>query len=94
MLQSTSPTTDGKFLPETAYMRDILCHVLANIEHELTYTRWCHREGPWVQKAVFNKVEQEFGAWGSRVKKIIKLLDTDEASAWFVLARHQYRARF
>lgn len=44
-----------------------------------SYENW---EGPWVQKADYNKIAQEFDAWGSHVKKIIKLLDMDEASAW------------
>jgi salicylate hydroxylase len=46
-----------------------------------SYEKW---EGPWVQKADYNKIAQEFDAWGSHVKNIIKLLADADASAWCV----------
>ena len=44
-----------------------------------SYEKW---EGPWVVKADYEKVAKEFGEWGSHVKKIIELLNNDEAAAW------------
>ncbi len=44
-----------------------------------SYDKW---EGAWVVKADYKKVEEEFQAWGEHAKKIIKLLDNDEAAAW------------
>ena len=44
-----------------------------------SYDRW---DGPWVQKAEYNKIAEEFSGWGQHVQKIIKLLDHPETAAW------------
>lgn len=46
-----------------------------------SYEKW---DGPWVQKADYNKIAPEFDAWGPNVKRIIKLLDGPDTAAWYV----------
>ena len=46
------------------------------------YKKW---EGPWVQKAYYENIAREFQGWGENVQKILKLLDNDDAAAWYVV---------
>lgn len=44
-----------------------------------SYKEW---EGPWVQKAEYSKIANEFSAWGPHAQKLLKVLDNPDTAAW------------